>query len=184
MAQKSAKPPGESVPPPLPGSADRAPPPLPSERLAPPPLPKVLVDGLDPETLPGRPLTTSEVSIEVDTADLEPPSMGGAHSIDKLLALTTESWDVDDQVRTLKAASIDPRAHAAAESSRPKGPALAMPTPYDIGAKGGPGSSPGIPPALDASPSAPSLSPASRPPPPLPNRASTGPPPLPGRPEF
>jgi hypothetical protein len=109
MAQKSAKPPAkESIPPPLPGSG--GPPPLPSERPVPPPvpppLPKVQVDGLDmAETLPGRSRLQSDVSIEVDMGDLEPSSTAGHNSIDKLLALTGESWNVDDQVRTLKAAA-------------------------------------------------------------------------------
>ena len=135
MAHNAAKPTGKSIPPPLPSSGDRSPPPpLPSERLAPPPLPKVQVEGHDASTQPGRAVSRSDSSVEVDVADLEAPSVRAAHSIDKLLALTGESWDVDDQVRTLQAASVETRPLPPIESqSRPIGPSLALPTPYDIG---------------------------------------------------
>jgi tetratricopeptide (TPR) repeat protein len=54
-------------------------------------------------------------------------------SIDSLLALTDEGWDIDDQVRTLKnAAEQKP---PGSQSQRPPGPkrTLRLPTPYEIG---------------------------------------------------
>ncbi len=192
MAQKSAKPPlKESIPPPLPGSG--GPPPLPGDRAAsppvppplphplPPPLPSVQIDGLDmAETMPGRSRLQSDVSIEVDTTDLEPSSTAGHNSIDKLLALTGESWNVDDEVRTLKAAASETR--PARVEMPAKARALLMPTPYDIGKPVRP-EAPPPPMSGDSEPTAGAVppSPASKPPPPLPNRGSKGPPPLPVR---
>jgi tetratricopeptide (TPR) repeat protein len=131
-------------------------------------------EPLDPTTVPGaRAIATSEVSIEVDTDDLEPSSVppNSVNSIDKLLALTGERWDVDDQVRTLKAAVQETKQAPAEAPSRPRG--IVLPTPYDIGAKVAPGSGPSL---GDHGPT----SPSNRPPPPLPPpRGSKGPPPLP-----
>ncbi len=198
MAQKSAKPPttGESHPPPLPGSGSppplpgsAVPPPLPtaaappvkaSERPSlPPPLPKfvhepkVQVEGIDAETLQGRGKLPS--SVEIDMEDLEPPSSVGAGSIDKLLALTGESWNVDDQVRTLKDANA-PTRRAPDPPSKPRG--LVLPTPYDIGKPRTEIPPPG-PPGPESTP-APAPTSASKPPP-LASRGSKQPPPLPVR---
>ncbi len=96
------------------------------------------------------------IEIEDATGGEEPkapePSVG---SIGKMLALTDEGWDIDDQVRSLKT--------AAAERAPPEGPAV-------------PRRATSIPPPLPPS--------AAKLPPPLPSPTRRGPPPLPrGAPE-
>src|SRR5438105_13865931 len=62
-------------------------------------------------------------------------------SVDNLLALTGEGWDIDEQVRTLKRTADDgkPRtSESAQKAALPKAPGLIIPTPYDFGASPAP----------------------------------------------
>jgi tetratricopeptide (TPR) repeat protein len=80
------------------------------------------------ETGPGAVLSTRDI-VEIDEV-MDRPSMG---SIDKLLAITDEDWDIDNQVQTLKNAA---ELKAPVRPSRPpaaRPPPLRLPTPYEIG---------------------------------------------------
>ena len=115
-----------------------------------------------------------------------------ASSIDKLLALTDEGWELEEQVKTLKQAALTrPLAeHTAARAPVAKSPSLHLPTPYElaptrIGATAAAASSAqASTPSTEASPAPPSTAgtsgtPGTARPPPLPARASKKPPPLP-----
>ncbi|MGO8994060.1 MAG: hypothetical protein ACLQVI_12085, partial [Polyangiaceae bacterium] len=94
-----------------------------------------------------------------------------ASSIDKLLALTEDRWDIDQQVKTLQTAAGGQPAFRPEIPRAPKVPSVAIPTPYELGLR------PGLPSAASV-PAAPMISdapPASRPSP-------SGPPPLPSKP--
>jgi tetratricopeptide (TPR) repeat protein len=87
------------------------------------PTPAISDEGSQPDIL--------ELSDSAEVPEA-PPSMA---SIDKLLALTDEGWDIDDQVRTLKNAAEQ---RSPGGSQRPPRPPktlepLRMPTPYEIG---------------------------------------------------
>jgi len=146
----------------------------------------------EPETSPRIPGAPPSGDLEGDKA-----------SIDKLLALTDEGWDIDEQVRTLQRASNDP-ASVAMMAARPATAGLLLPTagelapapkmssrpppplPAEAGARGPRVSRP--PPPLPSSPPPPVAPPSAgkpgvKPPPPLPPRgagaARKAPPPLP-----
>jgi hypothetical protein len=112
-----------------------------------------------------------------------PESSHDLHSIDHLLALTSEGWDIDEQVRTIKRTVDDskPRESALGITGEVRTPAVVMPTPFDLGAKAAPGTAPRRsppPPAPDAGDSGPSpvplgpIQPGSKPPP-LPTAGGT-----------
>src|SRR5512143_3766338 len=86
--------------------------------------------------------------VSVDDAEIEevPPSVEDvtdgidvefddpAASVNKLLAMTGESWSIDAQRETLKEAAKDKDAKP--EEAKPDAkPSLVMPTPYDLGKK-------------------------------------------------
>jgi tetratricopeptide (TPR) repeat protein len=81
----------------------------------------------DPVTVPGKALL--------------PPageSVNDVSSIDKLLAMTDEPWDIGEQVRSLQiAADEQPRTHAdgspaSIPPAKGRGPALMLPTPFEL----------------------------------------------------
>jgi tetratricopeptide (TPR) repeat protein len=131
-------------------------------------------------------LSGSEIEI---TADLE-ESQAGPRSIDNLLALTDDGWDIDKQVKTLQTAAGGQPALRPEALRAPKVPSIAVPTPFDLGLRA---SSPALAPTVVADAPPPSVSPPggtpSRPPPvpskpPVPRisgppSARRGPPPLP-----
>ena len=110
----------------------------------------------------------SETSPRIPGAPPSGELEGDKASIDKLLALTDDGWDIDEQVRTLQRASNDP-ASAAVMLARPPTAGLLLPTAGEL---------------------APAPKMSSRPPPPLPPEAggrgapriSKPPPPLPSAP--
>lgn len=118
---------------------------------------------LEPETRPGGVLAPP------DSAE----SLDDRRSIDKLLALTDDGWDIDEQVRTLQIASADPpgtiKAKPAKQSlSMPSAVELA-PTHAPLGTKDA--KKPPLPPPPRAA--------VSKPPPPTTTKKL--PPPLPGQ---
>ncbi len=167
MAQKRANPSHPDIPvdvadvvspkkpPPLPPKASKPPPPLPERRGPtaagqPPPLPPS--SGAAPAPLPPPSSATG-----LDSED--------KNSIDKLLALTDEGWDIDEQVKTLQRASNDPASVALRTATATTG--LVLPTAGEL---------------------APAPKMSSRPPPPLEARGgakpSKPPPPIPGAPAL
>jgi tetratricopeptide (TPR) repeat protein len=71
------------------------------------------------------PASTEELGIDVDFDD------GGG--VDKILAMTGESWSIDAQRETLKEAAKEKEEKPKAKAEKPS---LSMPTPYDFGATG------------------------------------------------
>ncbi|MEO6574891.1 MAG: hypothetical protein ABIP89_13690, partial [Polyangiaceae bacterium] len=148
-------------------------------------------DLSDPVTVPGKAL-------------LPPPgeSVNDVSSIDKLLAMTDEPWDLDEQVRSLQiSANEQPRTHAdgtpaSIPPAKGRAPALMLPTPFELAPAQISESSANVMARRAqefpvAAPSAPTSDPGgSKQPPPLPQRASKpppsmskGPPPLPRSPD-
>ncbi len=139
----------------------------------------VSVDLEDVETVPPSVEDVSD-GIDIDFEDGQ-----GAGSVEKLLAMTGESWSIEEQRESLKEAAKDkPTAEqekqTRAEAKANAKPALSIPTPYDFGAADLVTDHPGT---SDAS----SGGAARSVPPPLPGsgapsqRPSVAPPPLPAR---
>jgi tetratricopeptide (TPR) repeat protein len=141
-----------------------------------------------------------DVPDSTDSLDVRPSMV----SIDGLLALTDEGWDIDDQVRTLKNAAEQKTKSPSIRAAGPKPGSLRLPTPYEIGpihtSRGigearapGPGRKPTsipppLPPGHTSQPPGPAPS-GSKLPPPLPSGhtlqapgAIPPPPPLPRKP--
>lgn len=119
-----------------------------------------------------------DIPIDPDTHHggvIRPPESGELDdkgSIDKLLALTDDGWDIDEQVRTLQIASGDPPGTALRKAPRTAAPDLVIPSALELAPTQVPKSK--APGAEKPSAKAPSVKP-----PPLPARASKGPPALP-----
>lgn len=139
-------------------------------------------ESVDLEDVEEIPPSAEDVSdgIEVDF-DESQPGGAGPGSVDKLLAMTGESWSIDAQREDLKEAAKDReserRLEAAPSSAKP---ALSIPTPYDLGAADletdHPKPARTVPPPLPTSGAsgAPSQRPSpSVPPPPPPMRAAS-----------
>jgi cellulose synthase operon protein C len=119
-----------------------------------PPASRSELVSVDLEEVEEIPASTEDVTEAIDV------EFDDAGSVDKLLAMTGESWSIDAQRETLKEAAKD--RERPDESAPPAAkPALMIPTPFDFG----------------ASDDAPQRSPSRAVPPPLP--ASVAPPPLP-----
>lgn len=172
---KGSAPKALAVPPELPATPPRKPADTLSDAPAPPSSARGVFESVDleeVEVLDDKPPPSEAVLEEIDVEFDDPPG-----SVDKLLAITGEGWTVDAHRENLKDAAKDPaRADAAPPSAAP---ALAIPTPFDLGAADGPSSVElaaarprSIPPPLPAGASAP----LSLPPPP------SMPPPIPGGP--
>ena len=132
--------------------------------MAPPPPPS----SPDSEILTG--------SLLVEDSEILDDESGMRDSIDKLLLLTSDRWTVEDQIQTLKRASIDTGMPMMAP--RPSSPgfiaSIAPPLPTELGSKSKMAAAAGINAAAQAR--------ASKAPPPLPPQAARGskaPPPLP-----
>ena len=124
---------------------------------------------------PGRQIKAPPEAAEIPPS---PDSTQDLGSIDKLLALTDEGWELDEQVKTLKQAALSRPIEA---PPRKAGSKVHIPTPFEL-APTQHGSA-----ALEPSPVPPSVRPPPLPPPgagtkrppPLPPTASKRPPPLP-----
>ncbi|HEY8074066.1 MAG TPA: hypothetical protein VIF62_08155 [Labilithrix sp.] len=132
----------------------------------------VSVDDSEIEEVPPSVEDVSD-GIDVDFED------GPAGSVNKLLAMTGESWSIDAQRETLKEAAKD-KDEAKAQDKPDAKPSLVLPTPYDLGKPGEEESKSGpmrsVPPPLPTTTTR-----ASVPPPPLAETTQSGlrPPPLP-----
>jgi tetratricopeptide (TPR) repeat protein len=137
------------------------------------PTPSVTEDHPNVGNRPQR-LAAGEHTVTTDIAVDIPPDVQSMASIDRLLAMSEEGWDIDNEVRTLqnvalRASQVPP----APPSNRPA--SLRMPTPYELA------------PLTFTTPAPIQVRPRPGVPPPLPPsaakgaRPSKGPPPLPGR---
>jgi tetratricopeptide (TPR) repeat protein len=131
--------------------------------------------------------TDSSVEIELTTDHGE--EAAPASSIDKLLALTNDHWDIDQQVKTLQTAAGVKSPLRPDVPLAPRAPNVSIPTPYDLGlrapALGGTLVAPPPPPSLAGAASlssARALGPSSHAPSP-PSPGESKPPPLPPRPK-
>ncbi|MBX3262830.1 MAG: hypothetical protein KF782_24335 [Labilithrix sp.] len=135
-------------------------------------------ESVDLEELEEAPASVEELSgIDIEIEE---------DNVDKLLAMTGESWSIDAQRETLKEAAKDPASKTGdkdkkdgKESPPPPGvkPSLHIPTPYDFGgASADPGSGAIL---VEDEPSRPALTrpPQRTMPPPLPGGPGAGPPP-------
>src|ERR1700676_1854118 len=72
----------------------------------------------------------AEIDVTTDHGDDDAP----ASSIDKLLALTDDRWDIDQQVKTLQTAAGGQLPAFRTDVPRaPRVPNVAIPTPYELG---------------------------------------------------
>src|SRR5262245_3628435 len=88
----------------------------------------------DKETTITGAVLLPEVEEEVEIVEDDESETG---SIDKLLALTDQGWDIDEQVRTLKVAADEQAAPREAPAPMPRSPSLMIPSPAEL-AKGAP----------------------------------------------
>jgi Tfp pilus assembly protein PilF len=139
-------------------------------RPAPPPLP------IDPETLPGGPVAPPPPESAGDVVDRA--------SIDRLLALTDDGWDIDEQVRSLQRAADGDRPSALLREAAAHPPTLSQPSAMELAptSRADASGSISVEVEIPAAPQGPAPSPAkaTRPPPLPPTARSKGPPPLPG----
>ncbi|HSO40129.1 MAG TPA: hypothetical protein VLT33_46705, partial [Labilithrix sp.] len=151
--------------------------------------PKPHADASGPPPVPAPSATRgSFVSVDLEDVEMVPPSVeeiaaddididfedgAPAGSADKLLAMTGESWSIEDQRESLKEAAKDKVSEPADDHANAR-PSLSIPTPYDFG-------------AADLVTEQPATAAARPPPPPLPgagappHRPSIPPPPPPTR---
>jgi tetratricopeptide (TPR) repeat protein len=176
MAQKRANPSHPEIPVDVAEVVSpKKPPPLPPKASKPPPLPPAAAHAPSgPPPLPPPPVPSSGNLDDLDK-----------NSIDKLLALTDDGWDIDEQVKTLQRASNDPA--SVALRAAPPTTGLVLPTAGELAPAPRMSSRP-PPPLVEKS----AAKPSKPPPPPLPGAASAaaratarppaipGPPPVPG----
>jgi len=151
-----------------------------------------MLESVDLEDVEEVPPSAEDVTegIDIDFED----GGGGAGSVDKLLAMTGESWSIDAQREDLKEAAKDKNEGDSADAAPPDArPSLSIPTPYDLGASD---LETDVPRARPVPPPLPAAGAPASVPPPLPSppsgsgpasaaaKASVPPPPLPARPSL
>ncbi len=141
---------------------------------------EIQVDVTDVELVPKKPPPLPPKASRPAVPPPTPPSSGSIggedkNSIDKLLALTDDGWDIDEQVKTLQRASNDPA--SVSLRNAPPTAGLLLPTAGELAPAPKMSSRP--PPPLPGN--SPSARP-SKPPPPIPGRSTQRPPPLPAIP--
>ncbi len=99
---------------------------------------RTTLESIDLEDVESVPASVEDVSDGIDIEFDEAAAERG--SVDKLLAMTGESWSIDSQRESLKEAAKDKspgeRETEKREEQRPNAkPSLSIPTPYDFGGK-------------------------------------------------
>ena len=83
---------------------------------------------------PSKPDSTLEIDLEPDELIVPDSSVevDDRQSIDKLLALTDDGWDIEEQVRTLQIASGEPASTALRKVKRSSSPSIALPSALEL----------------------------------------------------
>src|SRR5580704_12309092 len=89
--------------------------------------------GGSPERKKETKRSGSDSGTEIDLTSDDSVEEMPASSIDKLLALTDDRWDIDQQVKTLQTAAGGQPAFKPEIPRAPKVPSVAIPTPYELG---------------------------------------------------